>query len=73
MTRNVGTGADFTTKSGIDILYSTGTMELFENVLPMREAQKIDNAEYLAMSDAYIMKTEEEDFRKDWLDSYATT
>ena len=66
-------GADFLTKSGIDILYSTGTMEWFENVLPMREAHKLNNAEYLTMADAYLMQTEEKDSGEDWLDSYATT
>ena len=66
-------GADFLTKTGIDILYSTGTMEWFANVLPMREVHKINNAKSLAMADAYIMQTEEEDFGEDWLDSYATT
>ena len=39
----------------------------------MREAHKLNNAKYLAMADAYIMQTEEEDFREDWLDRYATT
>jgi len=29
-------GADFLTKTGIDINYSTGTMHWFENVRPMR-------------------------------------
>ena len=48
-------------------------MEWFENVLPMREANKLNNAKYLAMADAYTMQTEEEDFGEDWLDSYATT
>ena len=55
-------GADFITKSGIDILYSTGTMEWFEKVLPMREAHKLNNAKQLTMADDYIMQTEEEDF-----------
>ena len=30
-------GADFLTKTGIDINYSTGTMHWFENVRPIRE------------------------------------
>ena len=45
-------GADFLTKTGIDILYSTGTMKWFEHVLSRREAHRTNNAEYLAMSDA---------------------
>ena len=48
-------------------------MEWFENILPTREAHKLNDAEYLAMADAYIIQTEEEDFGEDWLDSYATT
>ena len=39
----------------------------------MREAHTLKNAEYLAIADAYILQTEEEDFGEDWLDSYATT
>ena len=50
-------GADLLIKSGIDILYSTGTMEWFKNILPMREAHKLINAKCLAMADAYIMRT----------------
>ena len=45
-------GSDFLTKLGIDILYSTVTMEWFETVLPMREPHKVNNTEYLAMADA---------------------
>ena len=48
-------------------------MEWFENAMPTREAHKLNNAKYLAMADAYIMQAEEEDFREDWIDSYATT
>ena len=66
-------GTDFLTKCGIGILYSTGTMEWFKSVLPMREPHKLNNAKYQVMTDAYIMQTEEEDFGEDWLDSCATT
>jgi hypothetical protein len=30
-------GADFLTKAGTDVKYSTGTIEWFENELPLRE------------------------------------
>ena len=52
-------GSDFLTKSGINIIYSTSTMEWFDNVLPMREAHKIDNTKYLAMAD--VLQTEKEE------------
>ena len=63
---------DFLTKSGITILYSIGTTEWFENVLPIREPHKANNSEYLAMADAYIIQIEEK-LGEDWLDSCATT
>ena len=36
-------GANFLTKTGIDIKYSTGTMHWFENIRPMREPWKLNN------------------------------
>ena len=65
-------GSDFLTKIGIGILYSTGTMEWLENFPPMREAHKLNNTEYLAMADVYIMQIEEEELGDDWLNIYAT-
>ena len=44
-------GTDFLSKTGIDIKYSTGTMQWFENELPMRDPLCMDNQEYLAMVD----------------------
>ena len=46
---------------------------MFENVLPMREAQELANSEYLALTDVYSMQIEEEELGEDSLDSYATT
>ena len=55
-------GRYFLTKSGIDILYSTGTMKWFQTILPaMREGHKLANSEYLAMADVNILQTEEEE------------
>ena len=67
-------GSDFRTKSGIDMLSSTGTIERFENVLLTREAHMLTTSEYLAMSDAYIIQTavEKEDLCEDWLEYAAT-
>ena len=65
-------GADFLTKSGIDINYSTGTMHWFENVRPMREPWKLDNSEYNAMASAYDIQHDDELIGEDWLDSYLT-
>ena len=50
-------GADFLTKSGIDINYSAGTTQWLENVRPMRmrEPWKLDNSEYNAMASTYMI------------------
>ena len=53
-------GADFLTKSGIDIKYSSGTVEWFDSELPMRDPKYLDNHEYLAMAEALEVHCEEE-------------
>ena len=58
-------GADFLTKSGIDIKYSTGTMHWFENVRPMKEPWSLTNKEYHAMACAYDIQTDDELFGED--------
>ena len=45
-------GADFLLKSGIDIKYSTGTIEWFDSELPMRDPHQLDDKEYLAMAES---------------------
>ena len=45
-------GADFLSKSGIDIKYSTGTIEWFDSELPMRDPHQLDDKEYLAMAES---------------------
>jgi hypothetical protein len=44
-------GADFLSKSGIDIKYSTGIIEWFDNKLPICDPHQLDGNEYLAMAD----------------------
>ena len=62
-------GADFLSKSGIDIKYSTGTIEWFDNELPMRDPRELDSKEYLAMADSLEVQREaEEIFGMDWYD-----
>ena len=63
-------GADFLTKAGINIMYETGTMEWFENIIPMRNPNEISLKEYLAMADAVEIQHEEAAFGEDWLDCY---
>ena len=62
-------GADFLSKTGIDIKYSTGTIEWFDTELPMRDPRHIDNKEYLAMAETLEVQREEEQlFGMDWYD-----
>ena len=65
-------GADFLTKPGFDINYSTGTMHWFENVRPTREPRTLNNKEYHAMACAYDIQSDDELIGEDWLDSYLT-
>jgi hypothetical protein len=62
-------GADFLSKSGIDIKYSTGIIEWLDNELPMRDPHQLDGNEYLAMADILEVQREAEDiFGMDWYD-----
>jgi len=62
-------GADFLSKSGIDIKYSTGTIEWFDSELPMRDPHQLSDKEYLAMVDIIEVQREAEDiFGMDWYD-----
>jgi hypothetical protein len=63
-------GANFLAKSGIDIKYSSGTVEWFDSELPMQDPKCLDNHEYLAMAEALKVHREEESlFGRDWYDS----
>ena len=54
-------------------MYETGTMEWFENVLPMWNPSKISLKEYLAMADAIEIQHEEAALGEDLLDCYIAT
>jgi hypothetical protein len=63
-------GADFLTKTGIDIRYSSGTIEWFDSELPMRDPKYLDHGDYLAMAESLEVHREEEQiFGRDWYDS----
>jgi len=61
-------GTDFLSKTGIDIKYSTATMQWFENELPMRDPLCMDNREYLAMVDTVEQQCLDELYGMDWCD-----
>jgi hypothetical protein len=43
-------GADFLSKTGIDVKYSTGTIECFDNELPLRDTCCLQSKDFLAMA-----------------------
>ena len=53
-------GADFLTKTGIDVKYSTGTIQWFENELPLRDPHALKDKDYLAMAE--IVEIQQVDF-----------
>jgi hypothetical protein len=64
---NVIFGTDFLSKIGIDIKYSLGIIEWFNNELPMRDPRHIDDKEYLAMGEILEVHCEAEQlFGIDW-------
>ncbi len=68
-------GADFLTKSGVDIKNSSRTIEWFNSELPMRDPKHLDDNDYLAMAEALEVHREEEQvFDRDWYnpDCHAT-
>ncbi len=66
---NVILGADFLSKSGIDIKYSSGITEWFDGKLPMQDPHQLDNKDYIAMMDIMEVQLEAEDiFGMDWYD-----
>jgi hypothetical protein len=64
---NVIFGADFLSKTGIDIKYSSGIIEWFNNKLPMCNPRHLDDKEYLAMAEILEVQCEAEQyFGMDW-------
>jgi hypothetical protein len=57
-------GADFLTKTGIDVKYSTGTMEWFDSELQLRNSHLLEIKDFQAMAEII----EEIFFGMDWYD-----
>ena len=54
----------------MDIKYSTGEMEWYNNTLLMREPWDIQNKDYVQMCNTYHIQEDDEFFGEDWLDCY---
>ena len=61
-------GTDFLTTTGIDIKYSTGSIQCFDNRLPMRDPLSMDNSKFLAMTNVVEQQCLEELYGMDWYD-----
>jgi hypothetical protein len=60
-------GANFLSKMGIDIKYSTGIIEWFDNELPSCNPHQLDDKEYLAMAEIpEVQGKAEQSFGIDW-------
>jgi hypothetical protein len=53
-------GADFLSKTGIDVKYSTGTTELFDNELPLRDTRYLQCNDFLAMVETIEIQLEDD-------------
>jgi hypothetical protein len=67
-------GADFLKKTGIDVKYSTETMEWFDNELQLHNPHFLKSKEFEPMAKIMEVQQEEELFGMDWYDPtcYAT-
>jgi hypothetical protein len=64
---NVIFGADFLSKTGIAIKYSSGIIEWFDNKLAMCNPRHLDDKEYLAMAEVLEVQCEAKQlFGMDW-------
>jgi hypothetical protein len=60
-------GTDFLSKTGIDIKYSLGIIEWFDNKLPMHNPRHLDDKEYLAMAEVLeVQHKAEQMLGMDW-------
>jgi hypothetical protein len=59
-------GADFLTKTGIDVKYNTGTMEWFDNELPLCNPHLLQDKDFEAMAEIVEVQQEEALFGMDW-------
>ncbi len=68
-------GADLLTKIGIDVKYSTGTIQWSENELPLCDPRTLKDKDYVAMADITANQQEVGHFGMKWYDltCYAIT
>ncbi len=63
-------GADFLSKTGIDVKYSTGTIEWFDNELSLHGTRTLQSKDFSAMAEIIEIQQEHEFFGMDWYDPH---
>jgi hypothetical protein len=61
-------GADFLSKTGIDVKYSMRTIEWFDNELPLHDTRYLQSKDFLAMAETIEIQLEDDFFGMDWYD-----
>ncbi len=61
-------GADFLTKTGIDVKYSTGTIEWFKNELPLCNPHDLKDKDFKAMAEIIEFHQQVDFLGMDWYD-----
>jgi hypothetical protein len=61
-------GADFSTKTGFGVKYSSGTIEWFKNELPLCDPHDLKDRDFKAMAEITEIQQEVDFFCMDWYD-----
>ncbi len=61
-------GAAFLTKIGVDVKYSTGTIDWFKNELPLCDPHDLKDRDFKAMAEIIEIQQEVDFFGMDWYD-----
>jgi hypothetical protein len=61
-------GADFLSKTRIDVKYSTGTIKWFDNEWPLHDTCYLHSKHFLAMAETVEIQLEDDFFGMDWYD-----
>jgi hypothetical protein len=65
---DVNLGADYLSKTGIVVKYSTGTIEWFDIILPLHDTRYLQRKDFLAMAKTIEIQLEDIFFGMDWYD-----
>ena len=63
-------GTNFLSKTGIDVKYSTNTVEWFDSEMPLRNASALNNEDYTELAEIIELQQEAEYFGIDWFEPY---